>query len=104
MSVSGDGRIHYFGKPGIEDLTKEDHLSSQLPYGYRAERLNSFFFNICNRNNGRTWSTPFVIDDPALYVVNSGRVEQIVRRKVEYSNRKAQASAARKRANSNRRR
>ena len=96
MSVTSDGRVHYFGKPGIEDLTMDDHLSSQLPYGYRAERLSSFFFNICNRNNGRTWSTPFVIDDPALYVVNSARVDQIVTRKVEYAKRKAQASAAKK--------
>ena len=104
MSVSADGRIHYFGKPGIEDLKMEDHLSSQLPYGYRAERLNSFFFNICNQNNGRIWSTPFLIDDPAVYVINSARVEQIVNRKLEYAKRKAQASAARKHKSTKRRR
>ncbi len=95
MSVSADGRIHYFGKPGTDDLTIEDHLSSQYPYGYQAERFNSFFFNICNHNNGRTWSTPFVIDDPAFFVVRSSRVDQIVTRKVEYAKRRAQAAAAR---------
>lgn len=104
MSVSADGRIHYFGKPGIEDLTREDHLTSQLPYGYQAERVNSFFFNICNQNNGRTWSTPFVIDDPALYVISSARVEQIVNRKVQSQKRKAQAAAARKQQVTRRRR
>ena len=104
MSVSGDGRIHYFAKPGVEDLTMEDHLSSQLPYGYRAERFNSFFFNICNRNTGRVWSTPFVIDDPSFYLGNSGRVEQIVSRKVEYAKRRAQAAAARKQKQTKKRR
>ncbi len=90
MSVSADGRIHYFGKPGIEDLTMDDHLFTQTPYGYRAERLNSFFFNICNKNNGRTWSTPFVIDDPEVFVVNSNRIEQIVDRKLQNEQRRAQ--------------
>ncbi len=104
MSVSADGKIHYFGKPGIEDLTMQDHLSSQYPYGYRAERLNSFFFNICNRNNGQTWSTPFAIDDPALYVIHSSRVEQLVERKIAYAERKAKASAARKQSSTKRRR
>ena len=89
MSVSADGRIHYFAKPGIDDLTKEDHLTSQFPYGYSAERLNSFFFNICNRNNGRTWSTPFVIDDPQVFVVNSRRVDQLVERKLQNEQRRA---------------
>ena len=96
MSVSGDGKIHYFGKPGIEDLTMADHITSQLPYGYRAERLNSFFFNICNRNDGRTWSTPFVIDDPEVFVVNSSRVEQLVNRKLQYEKRRAEMAAKRR--------
>ena len=104
MSVSADGRIHYYGKPGVEDLTAKDHLSTQSPYGYRAERFNSFFFNICNRNNGRTWSTPFVIDDPEFYLVNSSRVEQIVERKQQYAERRAQMSQQRRRTKSRRRR
>jgi hypothetical protein len=104
MSVSGDGRIHYFGKPGVEDLTAADHLSSQMPYGYRAERFNSFFFNICNRNNGRTWSTPFVIDDPEFFLVNSGRVEQIVKRKVEAQQRRRQKVTQRRNRSSSKRR
>ena len=39
------------------------------------------FFNFCNYNDGRTWSTPFVIDDPRLYVVESERVVQVMERK-----------------------
>ena len=95
MSISADGQIHYFGKPGVENLTMADHLSSQYPYGFKAERMSSFFFNICNNNNGRTWSTPFVIDDPSFYVANATRIQQVVQRKVDYENRRAQAAAER---------
>ena len=97
MTMTGDGQIHYFAKPGVEDLTMEDHLTSQLPYGYRAERLNSFFFNICNRNNGRTWSTPFVIDDPEVFVVNASRIENLVKRKIASQQRRAQRANSRSR-------
>jgi hypothetical protein len=100
MSVTGDGRVHYFAKPGIEDLTMADHITSQLPYGYRAERFNSFFFNICNRNDGRTWSTPFVIDDPEVFVVNSARVDQVVSRKEQSEQRRAEAMTRRNQQNS----
>ena len=75
--LSPDGQIHYFARQGVDDLTSQDHLTSQS-YSYRAERLNSFFFNSCNLNDGTTWSTPFVIDDPSVYVVNSTRVMQLV--------------------------
>ena len=67
MSISPDGRVHYFAKAGVEDLTAEDHVGSSFPFGYRAQQLRSFFFNVCNGDDGRTWSTEFVIDDPKLY-------------------------------------
>ena len=104
MSISGNGQVHYFAKPGIENLTMDDHITSQYPYGYRAERLNAFFFNICNRNDGRTWSTPFVIDDPEVFVVNSSRVDQLVNRKLQYEQRRAQLSEQRKQSAAKRRR
>ena len=94
MSVSPDGRIHYFARQGVDDLTLSDLMVSQKPYGYEAERVTSFFFNICNRNDGRTWSTPFAIDDPQFFVVDSARIDQIVERKVQYQMRKAQAKTA----------
>ena len=69
LSCTPDGRVHYFAKPGIEDLTKEDRIASEYPYGYRALRMKTFFFNVCSADDGRRWSTPWVIDDPTLYFV-----------------------------------
>jgi len=67
MSFTADGRVHYFAKPGVENLTRADYLTSQYPYGYRCERFKTFFYNVCNGDDGKTWSSPFVIDDPTLY-------------------------------------
>ncbi|MEM9657528.1 MAG: hypothetical protein AAF961_04120 [Planctomycetota bacterium] len=91
MSFTGDGMVHYYAKPGIEDLTASDHITSQFPYSFRAERFRTYFFNVCNRNSGRTWSTAFVIDDPKLFVVHSRRVEQVVARKQQAAVRRAAA-------------
>lgn len=70
MSVTPDGRVHYYAKPGIEDLTEADHLASEFPYGYRCEEFQTFFFNVCNGDDGKTWSTPFIVDDASVYVAN----------------------------------
>ncbi|MEC9189253.1 MAG: hypothetical protein VX520_08585, partial [Planctomycetota bacterium] len=67
ISVTPNGQVHYFAKPGVEDLTVEDHIATEFPYSFRAERFKTFFFNVCNGDNGRTWSTPWIIDDPTLY-------------------------------------
>ncbi len=67
MSCSPDGMIHYFARAGVEDLTADDLISSQMPYGFRAERMQSFFFDVVNRDDGRSWSTSWIIDDPTLY-------------------------------------
>lgn len=67
MSVTPNGKVHYFAKPGIEDLTMEDHIASEFPYGYRCEKFKTFFFNVCNGDDGKTWSTPWIIDDPTMY-------------------------------------
>jgi hypothetical protein len=71
MSFTPDGAVHYYAKPGIEDLTKQDHLTTQYPHGYRCLRLRTFFFNVCNADDGRTWSTEWIIDDPALYFIKT---------------------------------
>ena len=68
MSITPDGRVHYYAKPGVEDLTEEDHVASAHPFGYRALRFRNFFFNVCNGDDGRTWSTVFVVDDPKVYL------------------------------------
>jgi hypothetical protein len=89
MSVTSDGAVHYYAHPGIEDLTASDHISSQFPYSFRAEQFRTFFFNICNRDDGASWSSPFVIDDPQMFVVNSSRVDSIVERKMQREQRAA---------------
>ncbi len=88
MSVTGDGQIHYYASPGVDDLTAEDYITSQFPYSYSAQRFRTFFFDVCNRDDGKTWSTPFVIDDPRLYVVNATRVTASVKRKLEQAQRR----------------
>lgn len=98
MSVTSDGQIHYFAKQGVEDLTAADHIASEFPYSFQAERFRTFFFNVCNNNDGRTWSTPFVIDDPQLFVLNSDRVVSRVRQKQAQEERRAQQLEARRKA------
>ncbi len=83
MSVTGDGMVHYYAKPGVEDLTAADHITSQFPYSYSAQRFRTFFFDSCNKDDGKSWSTPFVIDDPQLFVVNASRIIASVNRKIE---------------------
>ena len=70
MSFSEDGQIHYYAHKGVADLTADDHLMSSYPYGERCTSFNNFFFNVANMDNGHTWSTPWVIDDPKVYVIS----------------------------------
>ena len=74
MSFSSDGAVHYYAKPGVEDLNEADYISSQFPYGYRCERFRSFFYNVVNGDNGRDWTTPFIVDDPKVFVRSGARV------------------------------
>jgi hypothetical protein len=73
MSFTPDGQVHFYARPGVEDLTAEDHLSSQYCYGFRAQTFHTCFFNILTRDDGRTWSTPWIIDDLSLYEVGNSR-------------------------------
>jgi hypothetical protein len=67
MSFTPDGRVHYYAHAGVEDLTAKDHLASHRPYGFQCTQFDTFFFNVVNRDDGRSWSTSWIIDDPALY-------------------------------------
>lgn len=85
MSVSGDGKCHFFAKKGVDDLTVDDWLESFYCYGYRAQRFDRFFFNVVTMDNGRTWSTPWILDDPTFYcrpphVLRAAWNEESVRR------------------------
>lgn len=79
MSCTADGQVHYYASPGVDELSAADHIASQYPYGYRAEQFRTLFFNVCNRDDGRTWSTPWIIDDPSIYV--GGSRQRMARRK-----------------------
>jgi hypothetical protein len=67
MSFTPDGRVHYYIRKGVEPLTQEDHVASHYPYGFRCDRFNTFFFNIINIDDGRTWSTPWIVDDCEVF-------------------------------------
>ncbi|MEX0611453.1 MAG: hypothetical protein WD229_04985, partial [Pirellulales bacterium] len=69
LSFTSDGQVHYYASPGVDDLTEEDYLMSNFPYRMRAVTFNNFFFNVANWENGRTWSTQWIIDDPKIFVI-----------------------------------
>ncbi|RLS29189.1 MAG: hypothetical protein DWH79_12635 [Planctomycetota bacterium] len=69
LSFTPDGQVHYYASPGVDDLTAEDHITSQFPYNYRTETLKTFFYNVCTTDDGKTWSTPWVVDDPKVFVI-----------------------------------
>ena len=69
MTVNPDGTVSYYAKQGVGNLTAADHLATTQPYGYQTERFSTIFFNITSANNGKSWSTPFIVDDPAVYVL-----------------------------------
>ena len=74
MSFSPDGMVHYYARPGVEDLTQADYITSQLPYGYRCKRFRSFFYNVVNGDDGVNWTTPWVVDDPKVFLGRGGRI------------------------------
>jgi hypothetical protein len=73
LSFTPDGLTHYFARPGVEELTREDYIATAMPYGYRCEEVRSFFYNVVNGDNGRDWTTDWIIDDPKFYVAKPTR-------------------------------
>ena len=69
MSFTPNGQVHYFAKPGLGKLTAKDHISSQFCYGDRGEELTSIFFCICAKDDGKTWSTNWVVDDVEFFAL-----------------------------------
>jgi hypothetical protein len=67
MSFTSDGQVHFYAHAGVANLTSKDHISSQYPYGLRAEHLDAFFFNVVSGDDGN-WSTPWIVDDPTLFL------------------------------------
>jgi hypothetical protein len=68
MSFTPDGQVHFYAKAGVEDLTAQDYLASHYCYGFRCQRLETYFFDVISPDDGRTWSTKWIVDDPKVYV------------------------------------
>ncbi len=68
MSFTPDGRIHYFAKPGLDELTASDLIASNYPYGFTCQSFINVFFDVFSQNDGRADSTAWIIDDPTVYV------------------------------------
>lgn len=68
MSFTSDGQVHYFASEGVDDLTMDDYIMSSFPYSMKCLTFNNYFFNVANWDNGRTWSTKWIIDDPQIFV------------------------------------
>jgi hypothetical protein len=95
MSFTADGRVHYFAKPGVQNLTKDDYLTSYVPYNMPVRKFETFFFDCFNKDDGRSWSTPFVIDDTSLYVVRGGeQLEAVAARTLQPKRTAAPAAPA----------
>ena len=79
MSVTPDARCHYYASPGVDNLTQADFITTQYPYQIPGTTFNTIFFNVCSADNGKSWSTPWIIDDPKVYH-GSGRAIRSARR------------------------
>lgn len=73
MTCTADGAVHYFFRQGVEDLRPQDRIASHFPYGYRAAQFETFFFDVLTRETGKTWSTPWIVDDACLYLSSPPR-------------------------------
>ena len=71
ISHTPDGAVHFFLRPGIDDLTKEDCVGSYHCYGWRAHTFQTFFFNVINMDDGRSVSTPWIVDDAYLFAATA---------------------------------
>ena len=68
MTLSPDGRVHYYAAKGVGPLKPTDHIASKMPYGEPNLQMDTVFFNVMSADNGRTWSTEWIIDDVEVFV------------------------------------
>lgn len=73
MSCTPDGACHFYARKGIDDLQAEDCVGSYMCYNYRAHSFQTFFYNVINQDDGRSVSTPWIIDDAVLYAATPPR-------------------------------
>lgn len=67
LSVSADGVCHFYAREGTEPLRPQDRLASYRCYGFTCHRLDLVFFNVVTLDNGKRWSTAWIIDDPSFF-------------------------------------
>lgn len=79
MSVTPDARCHYYASPGVDDLKPSDFITSQFPYQIQGTHFNTIFFNVCSADDGKSWSTPWIIDDPKVFYMSGNRIQQAQR-------------------------
>ena len=70
MSFTPDGRVHYYASQGVDRLTQADFVTSQNPYGAHTDRFTTFFYNVVTMDDGKTWSTGWIVDDPEVFVLH----------------------------------
>ena len=78
MTFSPDGKVHFYAGKGARKLTQKDFIASSWPYGYKAMSVSTYFYNIVSPDNGKTWSTPWIVDDSGMYYLKGG-VQQAAR-------------------------
>lgn len=76
MSVTPDSRCHYYARAGVEDLRPQDHITTQFPYRIPGTYFNTIFFNVCSADDGKSWSTPWIIDDPKVFYLTGQPVRE----------------------------
>jgi hypothetical protein len=72
MSYGRNGQVNYYIRQGTGDLRPQDHVASFFPYGNRAEKFESFFFDLVNMDDGHSWSTQWIVDDAFMYLNDRG--------------------------------
>jgi len=103
MSFTANGEVHYYARQGVDDLTADDYIMSSFPYSMTCLNFNNFFFNVANWDTGRTWSTPWVIDDPKIFVIppQGQKVAQLYRVKKKPKQQQVTRSRSKRPATSN---
>ena len=68
MSFGANGQVNYYVKEGVENLTAKDHVASYFAYSSHCEQFESFFFDLVNMDDGKSWSTQWIVDDAFMYI------------------------------------
>ena len=69
MTLSPDGRVSYYATKGTGPLKHSDLITTTMPYGEPNLQMNTLFFNVMSADNGRTWSTEWIVDDVEVFFV-----------------------------------